>query len=72
MTVDVMNLIALIKSRTDLPAELANANTDLLGLWGTSMGGEIALRVITISSDIKATVLYSALGGNEAQLAATL
>jgi dipeptidyl aminopeptidase/acylaminoacyl peptidase len=65
MTVDVMNLIALIKSHTELPPELANANTDSLGLWGTSMGGEVALRVITISSDIKATVLYSALGGNE-------
>ena len=65
MTIDVMNLIALLKAHTDLPAELAVANTDLLGLWGTSMGGEIALRVITLSPDIKATVLYSALSGNE-------
>jgi dipeptidyl aminopeptidase/acylaminoacyl peptidase len=65
MTEDVMNLIALIKTKNDLPVELASANTNLLGLWGTSMGGEIALRVLTISADIKATVLYSPLSGNE-------
>ena len=64
MTVDVMNLLALIKARADLPAELASADTNRLGLWGTSMGGEIALRVITIHPDIKATVLYSTLSGN--------
>ena len=65
MTVDVLNLIALLKARNDLPVELESANPDLMGLWGTSMGGEIALRVITINPDVKATVLYSALSGNE-------
>jgi dipeptidyl aminopeptidase/acylaminoacyl peptidase len=44
--------------------ELASANVENLGLWGHSMGGEIALRIITISPDIKATVLYAPLGGN--------
>ncbi len=65
MTEDVMNLIALIKAKSDLPPELASANTDLLGLWGMSLGGEIALRVLTISPDIKAAVLYSPLSGDE-------
>jgi dipeptidyl aminopeptidase/acylaminoacyl peptidase len=65
MSIDALNLIALIKVKSDLPGELASANTDRLGLWGTSLGGEIALRVLTISSDIKATVLYSPLSGNE-------
>jgi dipeptidyl aminopeptidase/acylaminoacyl peptidase len=65
MTLDVMNLIALVKTKNDLPAELANANPDRMGLWGTSMGGEIALRVLTLSPDIKAAVLYSPLSGNE-------
>ncbi len=64
MTIDVMNLIALLKQTDDLPAELASANTDNMGLWGSSLGGEIALRVITISPDIKATVLYSSLSGD--------
>jgi dipeptidyl aminopeptidase/acylaminoacyl peptidase len=65
MTVDVMNLIALIKAKNDLPVELASVNPDRMGLWGASMGGEIALRVLTIRPDIKAAVLYSPLGGNE-------
>jgi len=65
MTIDVMNLIALVKAQNDLPAELANANPDKLGLWGMSIGGEIALRVLTLSPDIKAAVLYSPLSGNE-------
>ena len=65
MTSDVMNLIALLNVKTELPTELAAANTDLLGLWGSSMGGEVALRVLTLSPDIKATVLYSSLSGNE-------
>ena len=63
MTVDVMNLIALIKARNDLPPELASADPDRIGLWGTSMGGEIGLRLLTISPDVKAAVLYSPLGG---------
>ena len=65
MTIDVMNLIALLKAQHDLPAELASANLDKLGLWGMSLGGEIALRVLTLSPDIKAAVLYSPLSGNE-------
>jgi dipeptidyl aminopeptidase/acylaminoacyl peptidase len=65
MTVDVMNLIALLKTKNDLPAELASANPDMLGLWGVSLGGEIALRVLTLSPNIKAAVLYSPLSGNE-------
>jgi dipeptidyl aminopeptidase/acylaminoacyl peptidase len=64
MTLDVMNLIALVKARETLPPELASANTDRIGLWGMSMGGEIGLRVITISPDVNAAVLYSPLSGN--------
>ena len=64
MTLDVMNLIALVKARSELPPELASANTDRIGLWGTSLGGEIGLRVITISPDVNAAVLYSPLSGN--------
>jgi uncharacterized protein len=65
MTIDVMNLIALLKVQNDLPVELATANPDKLGLWGISLGGEIALRVLTLSPDVKAAVLYSPLSGNE-------
>jgi uncharacterized protein len=72
MTLDVMNLIALVKVRSDLPPELASADADQIGLWGMSMGGEIGLRTITISQDVKAAVLISALSGNYERNSQTL
>jgi len=72
MTVDVLNLIALIKAGNG-PAELFyTADRDHIGLWGYSMGGEIALRVLTVTEDVKATVLYSSLSGDEGKNAALL
>lgn len=65
MSVDVMNLIALLKDKSSLPAELATADPDRMGLWGFSLGGEIGLRVLTLSPDIKAAILYSSMSGNE-------
>jgi uncharacterized protein len=65
MSVDVLNLIALLKDQVNLPAELSGANPQFLGLWGTSLGGEISLRVLTVNPDIKAAVLYSSMSGNE-------
>lgn len=65
MAIDVLNLIALIKSEAG-PAELfAKAAPENIGLLGHSMGGNIALRVLTVSSDVKATVLYATMGGDE-------
>ena len=64
MSEDVLNLIALLKDQSNLPAELAGVNPGLMGLWGFSLGGEIALRVLTVSPDIKATVLYSSMSGD--------
>ena len=64
MAVDVMNLIALVKARESLPIQLASASPDRIGLWGMSLGGEIGLRVIALSPDVRAAVLYSPLSGN--------
>jgi dipeptidyl aminopeptidase/acylaminoacyl peptidase len=64
MSVDVLNLIALLKEQNSLPAEMAQADSNRLGLWGFSLGGEIALRVLTVSPDLKATVLYSPMSGD--------
>jgi dipeptidyl aminopeptidase/acylaminoacyl peptidase len=65
MSVDVLNLIALLKEQGNLPVELAQADSSRMGLWGTSLGGEIALRVLTVSPEIKAAVLYSSMSGNQ-------
>jgi len=65
MSVDVLNLIALVKSNHE-PAEIfSNAAQDQIGLWGYSLGGGIALRVLTISADVKAAVLYASISGDE-------
>lgn len=65
MAIDVLNLIALVKSGSGPTELLTNAARDKIGLWGHSMGGNIVLRVLTVSSDVKAAVLYAPLSGEE-------
>ena len=65
MAVDVLNLIALVKSQAGQTGPLALAAQDSIGLWGHSMGGGISTRVMTVSRDIQAVVLYGAMSGDE-------
>ena len=45
---------------------LAKADPERIGLWGHSMGGGISQRVLTVSDDVDAAVLYGAMSGDEA------
>jgi dipeptidyl aminopeptidase/acylaminoacyl peptidase len=65
--VDVLNLIALVKSQGGQEGALAKAKPDSIGLWGYSMGGGIALRVLTITNDVNASMLYAPISGDEAK-----
>jgi uncharacterized protein len=65
MAVDVLNLIALVKAESGPSEIFATSAPESTGLWGHSMGGNIALRVLTVSSDVKATVLYAPMSGDE-------
>ena len=65
MAIDVLNLIAIVQSQSAGTDPLKNANPASIGLWGHSMGGGISTRVITVSDDIKAAVLYAAMTGDE-------
>ncbi len=65
MAIDVLNLIALVKQQAGQPGPLEHANPDAIGLWGHSMGGGITTRVITVSPDVRAAVLYGAMSGDE-------
>ena len=67
MAIDVLNLIALIKQQAGKPGPLSMAEPDKIGIWGHSMGGGISTRVITISPDVRAAVLYGAMSGDEQQ-----
>src|SRR5215212_3963385 len=59
MAIDVLNLIALVQSQSGGTDPLRTASPDRLGLWGHSMGGGITTRVLTVSADVKAALLYA-------------
>jgi dipeptidyl aminopeptidase/acylaminoacyl peptidase len=65
MAIDILNLIALVKTTGGLSGPLAKADPASIGLWGHSMGGGIVLRTITVSTDVKAALLYAPLSGDE-------
>lgn len=50
--IDVLNLIASIKS-------IEKADKNKIGMWGHSMGGEVALRTVEATETIKAVVLWA-------------
>jgi dipeptidyl aminopeptidase/acylaminoacyl peptidase len=67
---DVLNLIAIIREQSQDPlGTLRRANADDINLWGHSMGGGVALRVITVVNEpyLRAAVLYGSMSGDEAK-----
>ena len=67
MAIDVLNLVAIIKSSGGQPGSLEAVDPQRTGMWGHSMGGGVTTRVITVSPDVKAAILYSAMSGDEAK-----
>lgn len=68
--IDVLNLIAIIREQSQDPlGVLRRADADAIHLWGHSMGGGVALRVITVNHAdyIKTAVLYGSMSGDERQ-----
>lgn len=63
--VDVLNLIAIIREQGGRPGPLQQASANGVYLLGHSMGGGIALRVLTVTADVHAAVLYGAMSGDE-------
>lgn len=55
--IDVLNLIASIKS-------IDKADSNNIGMWGHSMGGEVSLRVAETTDKIKAIVLWAPTSAN--------
>src|SRR3989344_9638806 len=50
--IDVLNLIASVPN-------LDKANASKIGMWGHSMGGEVALRSVEVTDKLKALVLWA-------------
>ncbi|MBK8984796.1 MAG: alpha/beta fold hydrolase [Chloroflexi bacterium] len=63
--IDTLNLIAAIKQQAGQPGPLARADANAIYLFGHSMGGGIALRVLTVSQDVRAAALYGSMSGDE-------
>lgn len=64
LATDILNLLALIKSQQSVIAPLNKLDPRRVGIWAHSMGGEVALRVLTISNQVDATMLYAPMSGN--------
>jgi uncharacterized protein len=65
LAIDVLSLIALVQSHGRSEGPLRNVYPNLIGLWRHSMGGGIATRVLTVSEDVEAAVLYAAMSGDD-------
>lgn len=68
--IDVLNLIAIIREQSQDPfGYLRRADEDRIHLWGHSMGGGVALRVLTVNNEayLRSAVLYGAMSGDERQ-----
>ena len=60
-TADVMNLLTYVREMAkDETSIFANADLENMGIWGHSLGGGVALRVLNLVPEIKAAVLYGA------------
>lgn len=60
-TIDFLNAVATIAKHKEV-------NKDKIGAWGHSMGGNIVLRALTVSQDIKAAVIWSGVVGDYSDL----
>ena len=67
---DILNLIAIIRQQSQDPlGTLRRADADNIHLWGHSMGGGVALRVMAVNNEpyLRAAVLYGSMSGDEAK-----
>jgi dipeptidyl aminopeptidase/acylaminoacyl peptidase len=65
--VDVLNLLALVRRQAGQVGALQTADPNDIHLFGHSMGGGIALRVLVAAQGVETAVLYGAMSGDEAR-----
>ena len=64
-TIDLLNLIALVRQQSGSAGLLEKADSSRIGLWGHSMGGGIVMRALIIDQGIDAGLLYAPIHSNE-------
>ncbi|MBI2327077.1 alpha/beta fold hydrolase [Candidatus Curtissbacteria bacterium] len=60
-TYDVLNLVASVK-------RMPEVNSEAIGMWGHSMGGNVTLRAVVVLDDIKASVIAAGVVGSAQDL----
>src|SRR5258708_16353527 len=63
--VDVLNLVAIVRSQAGQPGPLQAASPTAVGVWGHSMGGGGVIRVMTVYPLIRAGGLLAPLCGDD-------
>ncbi|MFH1184608.1 MAG: alpha/beta fold hydrolase [Chloroflexota bacterium] len=63
LVIDVVNLMMTA-------ASIPEADADRIGMWGHSMGGGVAMKVLTLDTPVKAAVLYSTVSADDADILA--
>lgn len=63
--VDVLNLLAIIRSQAGEPGPFERADGERIGLFGHSMGGGIAIRTMVVDEGVRAVVLYGSMSADE-------
>lgn len=58
--IDVLNLIASIKN-------LEKADSNRIGMWGHSMGGEVSIRTAEVTNEVKVVVLWAPTSTNPSE-----
>lgn len=61
LVIDVMNMIASLPS-------IPQADVNRIGMWGHSMGGGIATKILMLESPVRAAVLYAPNSADDADL----
>jgi len=64
-TVDLLNLLALVRQQSGSAGLLKKADGTRIGLWGHSMGGGIVMRALIVNQEINAGLLYAAINSDE-------
>jgi len=60
-TTDVLNLLAYLSKMAGKEGIFESADLNQMGIWGHSIGGSIALRTMSVETEVfKAAILYSA------------
>ncbi|MDO9546926.1 MAG: alpha/beta fold hydrolase [Pelolinea sp.] len=64
-SIDLLNLIALVRQQSGSAGLLEKADSSRVGLWGHSMGGGIVMRALIVDQGIDAGLLYASIHSNE-------